>query len=76
MINAKMTLTFDKDVYAKLLAEVQPKVITTQEENEIYLEIVEKLIACKNCTLEQNALVKLLVTLIEEFEEQHYKLYL
>ncbi|HEY9693376.1 MAG TPA: hypothetical protein V6D15_14285 [Oculatellaceae cyanobacterium] len=70
-----MTLTFDKDVYGKLLAEVQPKVITSEEENEIYLEIVEKLMACKNRTLEQNALLKLLVTLIEDFEEQHYQLH-
>lgn len=70
-----MTLTFDKDVYGKLLAEVQPKVITSEEENERYLEIVEKLMACKTRTLEQNALLKLLVTLIEDFEEQHYQLH-
>ncbi|AFZ11929.1 putative transcription regulator with HTH domain [Crinalium epipsammum PCC 9333] len=70
-----MTLTFDKDVYGKLLADVQPKVIASEEENERYLEIVEKLMACKNRTLEQNALLKLLVTLIEDFEEQHYQLH-
>ncbi len=70
-----MTITFDKDVYGKLLADVQPKVITSEEENERYLEIVEKLMACKNRTLEQNALLKLLVTLIEDFEEQHYQLH-
>lgn len=69
-----MTLTFDKDVYGRLLAEVQPKVITNEEENERYLNIAEQLMACKNRTPEQNALLKLLVTLIEDFEDEHYKL--
>ena len=55
--------------------EVQPKVITSEKENERYLEIVEKLMGCKNRTLEQNALLKLLVTFIEDFEEQHYQLH-
>ncbi|MBW4493585.1 MAG: transcriptional regulator [Oscillatoria princeps RMCB-10] len=69
-----MTLTFDGIVYGALLAEVQPKVITSEEENERYLEIVEKLMACQNRTPEQNALLKLLVTLIEDFEDEHYPL--
>lgn len=55
-------------------AEVQPQVITSEEENERYLEIVEQLMACKNRTPEQNALVKLLVVLIEEFEDERYPL--
>ena len=69
-----MTLTFDKNIYVSLLAEVQPKVITTEEENEKYLEVVEKLMACKNRTPEQNALLQLLVALIEDFEDEHYQL--
>lgn len=69
-----MTLTFDKNTYGLLLAEFQPKVITTEEENERYLEAVEKLMACKNRTPEQDALLKLLVTLIENFEDEHYQL--
>jgi HTH-type transcriptional regulator/antitoxin HigA len=69
-----MTLTFDGIVYGALLAEVQPKVITSEEENDRYLEIVEKLMACQNRTPEQNALLKLLVTLIEDFEDEHYPL--
>lgn len=70
-----MTLTFDEDVYSSLLAEAQPKVITSEEENESALLAVEKLMAEKNRTPEQNALLKLLVTLIEDFEDKHYQLH-
>ena len=69
-----MLLTFDRNVYGNLLAEVQPKVITSEEENERYLAIVERLMAEKNRTPEQNALLQLLVTLIEDFEDKHYHL--
>ena len=69
-----MTLTFDRNAYGALLAEVQPQVITSEAENERYLEIVEQLMACKNRTPEQNALLKLLVLLIEEFEDERYPL--
>ena len=68
-----MTLTIDKNVYGSLLAEFQPKVITTEEENEKYLEIVEQLMACKNRIPEQDALLDLLVILIEKFEQEHYQ---
>lgn len=68
-----MTLTIDQNVYGSLLAEFQPKVITTEEENEKYLEIVEQLMACKNRTPEQDALLDLLVILIEKFEQEHYQ---
>jgi HTH-type transcriptional regulator / antitoxin HigA len=69
-----MILSFDRNVYGNLLAEVQPKVITSEEENERYLAIVERLMAGKNRTPEQNALLQLLVTLIEYFEDKHYHL--
>lgn len=69
-----MTPTIDKDTYASLLVEFQPKIITTEEENEKVLAVVEKLMAVKNRTPEQNALLDLLVTLIEKFEDEHYQL--
>jgi HTH-type transcriptional regulator / antitoxin HigA len=69
-----MILSFDRNVYGNLLAEVQPKVITSEEENERYLAIVERLMAGKNRTPEQKALLQLLVTLIEDFEDKHYHL--
>ena len=70
-----MTAILDRKVYAHLLGEVQPKVIETEEENEQYLSEVEKLMALGEAlSPEQEQLLRLLVTLIEEFEEQHYQL--
>jgi HTH-type transcriptional regulator/antitoxin HigA len=69
-----MTLTFDKANYGKLLAEFQPKVIATEEEYDLALESVEKLIANKSRSPEQTALLELFVKLIEEYEGTHYPL--
>jgi HTH-type transcriptional regulator / antitoxin HigA len=55
-----------------MLVEYQPKVITTEAEYDHALETVEKLMACKQRTPEQTAILQLLVTLIEEFETKHY----
>lgn len=75
MTSGKMTLTFDKNVYSSLLAEFQPKVITSEEENERALAVVEKIMPLReNITPEQDALLELLVTLIEKFEDEHYQL--
>lgn len=69
-----MTLTINKEVYGALLAEVQPKLITTEEENEKALLVVEKLMHSQNRTIEENQLLALLVVLIERFEDEHYQL--
>jgi HTH-type transcriptional regulator / antitoxin HigA len=70
-----MTAILDKNVYAHLLGEVQPKVIETEEENDLYLAEVEKLMALgENLSPEQEQLLRLLVTLIENFEDQYYQL--
>lgn len=69
-----MTLTIDKEVYGFLLAQALPRVITTEEENEQALQIVEKLMASKNRTPEESQLLRLLVTLVEKFEDEHYQL--
>lgn len=70
-----MTVMLDKKVYAHLLGKVQPKVIETEEENERYLAEVENLMALgEELSPEQEQLLRLLVTLIEEFEDQHYQL--
>jgi HTH-type transcriptional regulator/antitoxin HigA len=47
-------------------------IFSTEEEYDRTLETVEKLMACKNRTPEQTAILQLLVTLIEEFESKHY----
>jgi HTH-type transcriptional regulator / antitoxin HigA len=70
--NGKMTLTFDQTVYRNLLAEVAPIAIETEEEYERALLVAEQLTFKKNRTLEERALHKLLVILIEAYEAQNY----
>ena len=75
--NGKMTLTINRENYLKLLDKVQliPKVIETQAEYELNLAVAEKLIAKKkNRTPEETTLLRLLVKLIEDFEENNYGL--
>ncbi|MDZ8260208.1 transcriptional regulator [Nostoc sp. ChiQUE01b] len=67
-----MTLTFDQAAYSSLLAQVAPKVIETEEEYDRTLAIAERLTFCKNRTPEQQALHKLIVTLIEAYEALNY----
>lgn len=69
-----MTLTFDRAAYTDLLSQVTPKVIETEEEYEETLAIVESLAFNPNKTTEQIALYKLLVLLVEAYEEEHYSL--
>src|SRR4028119_1145708 len=70
----KMTLTFDSDKYSSLLSQYQPRIIKNEDENEIFLEIVESLLSRENLTPEEDTLLELLVKLIEHFEEKHYQL--
>ena len=70
----KMTITFDRDIYSKLLSKYQPRIIKTEEENEFFLEIVEELISTKNLNPEEESLLELLVKLIEDFEDKHYQI--
>lgn len=69
-----MTLTINREVYGSLLAEFQPQVIPTVEQNKQAIALVEKLMAIKERTPEQSQILRLLVLLIEEFEEEHYLL--
>jgi HTH-type transcriptional regulator/antitoxin HigA len=66
----------DQRKYAKLLAKALPAVIETEEQNERMLREVERVIDKGEDKLspEEKALFKLMVTLIEDFEEQHYQL--
>ncbi len=70
----KMTITFDRDIYSKLLSKYQPRIIKTEEENDFFLEIVEELISTKNLNPEEEALLQLLVKLMEDFEDKHYQI--
>jgi len=69
-----MTITFDTDTYSNLLSKYQPRIIKTEEENEIFLDIVEELISRANLNPEEDALLELLVKLIEDFEDKHYQI--
>ena len=67
-----MSLAFDRNTYGRLLAEYQPQVITSEEEYERMLANAEQLIGSKNRSQEETALLKVLVRLIEEYENQNY----
>ena len=67
-----MTLTFDSDTYSTLLSEVQPKVIASEEEYDRALAVAERLLFEKNRTAAQTEILKLLVLLIERYEEENY----
>ena len=67
-----MTLTFNCETYASLLAKYQPKVIKTDEENEQAIALAEELSHRVNQTLEESALLDLLIALIEKYEDEHY----
>lgn len=67
-------IAIDDKRYGKLLLNVLPRKIETEEQNEHYLEIVEKMIdkGAANFSPEEDVLFDLLVTLIEGFEEKAY----
>jgi len=69
-----MTLTFNSEVYSQLLSQHQPRIIKTEQENEKFLETVEALLSRSDLTPEEDALLELLVKLIEDFEDKHYQL--
>jgi HTH-type transcriptional regulator / antitoxin HigA len=69
-----MTVILDRE-YAELLAAIQPKAIETEEENEFYLAEAAKLMQLgETLSPAQERLLKLLVNLIESFEERHYQM--
>ena len=68
------TAILDRE-YADLLVAVQPKVIETETENEFYLAEVTKLMRLgESISPAQERLLRLLVNLIESFEEKHYQI--
>jgi HTH-type transcriptional regulator / antitoxin HigA len=67
-----MTLTFDTDTYANLLTQYRPKVITSEMENDTAMGLAEELAHRDRKSPEEEALLDLLITLIEKFEEEHY----
>jgi HTH-type transcriptional regulator/antitoxin HigA len=70
-----MNSTVNQDEYIRLLAATLPRVIDTEEEYERLLNEVSQLMALgDNLTIEQAEVLKLLATLIEQYEDEHYQL--
>ena len=67
-----MTLTINPETYGKLLTKYLPKVITNEIENERALDIAETLSNKHDITPEEEQILDLLVTLIENFESKQY----
>ena len=64
----------NKNEYARLLVEMLPHVIHTEEENERYTAALETLLFKRDRTPEESRIVELLTLLIEDFEEKNYSL--
>jgi HTH-type transcriptional regulator/antitoxin HigA len=60
--------------YARLLSEIQPAAVHEEQQNELYTEILEKLAFKKNPTSAEQKLIELLTLLIENFENESYRL--
>ena len=58
--------------YGELLAKYQPKVITTEEENDQAIALANELEHKEKRSPEEETLLELLIVLIERFEEQYY----
>src|SRR5205807_6430929 len=69
------SLIIDNKKYARVLAKVLPRVITTDEEHERMLAEVEKLMdKGPNRTAGEDAALDLIVRLIKNYEQEHYPL--
>jgi HTH-type transcriptional regulator / antitoxin HigA len=68
-----MIHTINRNVYGDLLAQHQPKAIKTESENEAAILLAESL-EYRQRTPEEDALLELLIILIEKFEETSYPL--
>ena len=68
-------LVIDNRKYARVLAKVLPRVITTDDENERMLAEVEKLMdKGEHRSAEEDAALDLMVRLIKDYEEEHHPL--
>jgi HTH-type transcriptional regulator / antitoxin HigA len=66
------TLSINPESYGALLTKYLPMPITSEDDNERALEVVQNLMAIKNRSPEEDSLLELLVQLIERFEDEHY----
>jgi HTH-type transcriptional regulator / antitoxin HigA len=66
-----MIHTINRNIYGDLLAQHQPKAIETEAENEAAIMLAESL-EHRQRTPEEDALLELLIILIEKFEDASY----
>lgn len=67
--------TINPKRYGKLLANTLPAVIETEAENERMLAVAESLIDKGEAkSAEESQLLRLIVRLIEDFEDRHYQM--
>jgi HTH-type transcriptional regulator / antitoxin HigA len=66
------TLSINPESYGALLSRYLPMPITSEDDNERALEVVQNLMAIENRSPEEDSLLELLVQLIERFEDEHY----
>jgi HTH-type transcriptional regulator / antitoxin HigA len=70
-----MSMLAANHAYAELLAKVPPRVIHTEEENELYISALYELEhGQETMTVEERDLADVITLLIEDFEEKHYRL--
>jgi HTH-type transcriptional regulator / antitoxin HigA len=67
-----MTLTINPKTYRSLLVDAMPKVIETEADYQHALQEFEKLHVNRNRNTEELALYRLLVLIIETYEEKHF----
>jgi len=67
-------MIYDSNKYADLLVETMPGAIETEEENERVLSVIERLMRRGegNLSPEEDRLLRMLVVLVEDFEEKAY----
>jgi HTH-type transcriptional regulator / antitoxin HigA len=66
------TLSINPESYGALLSRYLPMPITSEDDNERALEVVQNLMVIDSRSPEENSLLELLVQLIERFEDEHY----
>jgi HTH-type transcriptional regulator / antitoxin HigA len=69
-----VTTNYDPNKYGKLLIDVAPGAIESEEENERVLAVVENLMRRGegNFSPEEDRMLRMLVVLVEDFEEKAY----
>jgi HTH-type transcriptional regulator / antitoxin HigA len=68
-------LAIDDKKYARVLAKVLPRVITSSDEHDRMLAEVEKLMdKGERRTVEEDAALELMVRLVKDYEDEHHPL--